>query len=135
LIKSTDVIWYLTREIEGLKETDLTCTINEGEVTLYPVHWLDDTWGNIMDLVYCFDGEWVKDGKNSHWIFDVEVIDYRIAEERWIEENRPLMEWWIQQPDDVKTELIPLYGDKDKWRKLPREEKAKMIRVVRALLP
>lgn len=128
MIEPKDVVWYFAQEIEGLKETDLICTIDGEEVTLKPAHWLDDGWSEIMDYVEDMDGEWVKDGKNSHWVFDVDMIDYRIEDIRWIEENRPLMEWWLQLPDTEKARLIPLWNDTEKWKALTREERTQLVR-------
>lgn len=131
MIESKDILWYFTHEIEKLKETDLTCTIEGDEVIIRPAHWLDDSWAEVMDYVDAMDGEWVKDRRNSHWVFDIDMIDYRIEEEQWIEKNHSLMEWWLQQPDAEKARLIPLWNDTAKWRALTRDERAVMVREVK----
>ena len=59
-------------EETGVDKGDLACSIADGDVTLKTTRWLkNEGWAQIMDYVDVFDGEWVKDGKNSHWIFPI----------------------------------------------------------------
>ena len=76
------------------------------------------------------DGSWIKDGKQSRWEFDIDRVEYRIKEERWFLESRPIMEWWLQQPAAVQERLIPESADTAKWRALDRDVKVSKVREV-----
>lgn len=155
--KCTDVTEYLVREL-GLLPTDIACTLEESHtVIVKPTRWLDD-WETILDYVEVLDGEWVKDGKNSHWAFEYDRIEDRINDEKWLRENRPILEWWFQAPIEDRAKMIAageervdemvarraekypllknrrLSGFSEKWDFITREDKVAWIKEMRMLV-
>jgi hypothetical protein len=78
-MNTDDVVRYF-EEKTGVPKDFLEAFVEDGLVCLFPKRWLNDGWGKIMELVYTMDGEWVRDGKNSHWWFDAVWIEGRIAD-------------------------------------------------------
>jgi len=110
-----DIVHYLSEET-GVPEDALVATVDGDEVTLRATKWLDEGWSEIMDYVYAMDGEWIKDGKNSHWVFDVDMIDYRIEDQKLQEENKDLFDWietLSKEDQDRLKEEVRAGGSKD----------------------
>ena len=65
----------------GVSKENLTCSVEDGDVTLRATRWLENGWAQVMDYVDAFDGEWISDKKNSHWLFPLERIQDRFEAE------------------------------------------------------
>lgn len=78
-ITSDDVVNYFSKETDVPKDR-LEASIEDGIIYLKAKQWLGDGWYEIMELVDAMDGEWVKDGKDSHWWFDASWMEARIAD-------------------------------------------------------
>lgn len=86
----------------SLDKGDLECMVKDGDVILKSTRWLPQGWAEIMDYVLVFNGEWISDKKNSHWLFPLEMIQDRFDDE---EEER--LESWLRLiPRDTALRLI-----------------------------
>lgn len=80
MINPDEVATYFSIET-GIAKDSFEVSVDEGIICLKPKRWLEpDKWVKVMELVDAMDGEWEREGEDSHWWFDASWMEARIAD-------------------------------------------------------